>query len=207
MVASACKLFGGFSAVEVEALKVLKAIEMAVDIGLVLAVLETDASMVVELICSKDVLFELGLLSPLKFQRSSLITSSCGHLFCFSCIIKRIPQSDEVPAECPNSKCKVQFRSRDVTKIYGSPATVLDEDLRDRNQRLEKNNVRLRNKGDAVGPTPPPWDLTDGSWLASSLPLTVRWSTVVLYLEMESCGASSVKKLHTRIPCMSLRQE
>ncbi|KAK0591945.1 hypothetical protein LWI29_010619 [Acer saccharum] len=53
MVASACKLSRGFSVAEVEALAVLK--------GLVRAVLETDASMVVELIRSKDVvLFELG---------------------------------------------------------------------------------------------------------------------------------------------------
>ncbi|KAK1570327.1 hypothetical protein Q3G72_000220 [Acer saccharum] len=52
MVASACKLFGGFLVVQVEALTVLKGIEMAVDIGLVV---------VVELIRSKDVvLFELG---------------------------------------------------------------------------------------------------------------------------------------------------
>ncbi|KAK4834863.1 hypothetical protein QYF36_001512 [Acer negundo] len=64
MVASACKLSGGFSVVEVEKLqqflKVLRWL-LPVDIGLVPAVLETDASVVVELIHSKDVvLFELG---------------------------------------------------------------------------------------------------------------------------------------------------
>ncbi|KAK1572124.1 hypothetical protein Q3G72_027958 [Acer saccharum] len=42
MVASACKLSGGFSVAEVEALAVLKGIEMVVDIGLVRAVLETN---------------------------------------------------------------------------------------------------------------------------------------------------------------------
>ncbi|KAK0592049.1 hypothetical protein LWI29_012445 [Acer saccharum] len=60
----------------------------------------------------------------------------CGHLFGFSCIIKCIPQSYEVSAKCPNPKCRMQFRSWDVTKIYGSPVVVLDEDLRDVNFHL-----------------------------------------------------------------------
>ncbi|KAK3232543.1 hypothetical protein Dsin_004424 [Dipteronia sinensis] len=59
----------------------------------------------------------------------------CGHLFGFSCINKCIPQSeDEVSAKCP--KCRMPFRSRDVRKIYGSPVTVLDEDLLDVNLHL-----------------------------------------------------------------------
>ncbi|KAI9156663.1 hypothetical protein LWI28_010280 [Acer negundo] len=119
MVASACKLSGGFSVVEVEKLqqflKVLRWL-LPVDIGLVPAVLETDASVVVELIHSKDVvLFELA---------ASLVDMYS--------VCPALPGGFNNPVKLQ----RMQFRSRDVRKIYGSPVVVLDEDLQDVNFHL-----------------------------------------------------------------------